>query len=241
MKYFWERPLTDSQPYPLIYSVFDASDSKNNKLTFRVEDLSEDRFEEAIELMRKNYLAVDPMLKSKGILNDDISVMEIVDDWMAILKQKISIACYKEDSNEIIGVSFLSVMSEKEFDWKPKGEIYSELKKVSRFIKDIFFNPFEHFKVEQILFAAGHYITENYKESNIESEMIKARDDIGKYFDIHVSSNLISTVISQNAAASNGYEENFSINYKKLPKLLYEGYFPGIKEDNLKVMSKKFY
>jgi hypothetical protein len=232
----WIR--ADTQNYPLIYSVFEADVADGEKITFRIEDLHEERFDEAIELMKGVHFK-QPMLSSKRIQNDEVSMAEIIESWKEILQQKISLVCYEENSNEIIGLCFLSVITEQEFDEKPKGEVNNEVNRVVRFIKDIFFNPFENYEVDQILTGAATYVNEKFVAFNIEAEMLKVRAEVGKLFQINITSELFSTEISQNAAAASGYEENFSIDYKKLPKLICEGFFPGIKEEKLKIMSMK--
>ena len=244
MKYDWKRPFDDAKHYPLIYSVFETSDAHDEVISnniFRIEDLSIDRFPEAIELMKTQFLEENPMMSSKNILGDKISTAEIEEYWKSILEQKISIACYKDGSNEIIGLILLNVTTESEYDFKPEGESWSEIRRVSRFIKDIFFNPFENFGVEKILTSGGYYVNQNYQYCGIETELVKAVSDVGKLFDIRVSSEIFSSAVWQEAASKNEYDEKFSISFKKLPKLMAEGYFPGIQEENLKLFCKKFY
>ncbi|KAG5680487.1 hypothetical protein PVAND_009995 [Polypedilum vanderplanki] len=129
----WIRILTDVQHYPLIYSAFEATNIKNGeKINLRIEDLHEESFNEALKLMKNYYFKKNPMLSSKRIENDEISMNEIFESWKEILQQKISIVCYEENSNEIIGLNFLSVITEEEFDMKPtNGEVYAEVKRVS--------------------------------------------------------------------------------------------------------------
>lgn len=244
MKYDWKRPFDDAKHYPLIYSVFESSDVPDEVISnniFRIEDLNADRFLEAIKLLKTHYLVENPMMSSKNVLGDKISTAEIEEYWMNILEQKISIACFKDGSNEIIGLILLNVTSEQEFDFKPNGESWSEIRRVLRFIKDIFFNPFENYCVEKILTSGGYYINQNYRHCGIEAELIKAISDVGKLFDIRISSETFSSTVWQQAASKNEYDEKFSINFKKLPKLVAEGYFPGLQEENLKLHCKKFY
>lgn len=244
MKFDWKRPFDDAKHYPLIYSVFDSSDVPEHIILnniFRIEDLSVDRFPEAIKLMKSQFLEENPMMSSKKILEDKVSTAELEEYWKSILDQKISVACFQDGSNEIIGLILLNVTTESEFDFKPNGEAWSEIRKVSRFIKDIFFNPFENYGVEKILTSGGYYVNQNYQHCGIETELVKAISDVGKLFDIRVSLETFSSTVWQQAAIKNEYDEKFSISFKKLPKLLAEGYFPGIQEDNLKMYCKKFY
>lgn len=237
MKYVWKRPYQDARHYPLIYSVFESDSGE----VFRIEDVQEKSFEDVIEMLRNNYLTEDPLMSSKNVTEDAESVDEIIEYWKCILDQKISIACLKEDTNEIVGITLLSFMSEQEYDFKPKGEVWSEIRKVHRFIKDIFFNPFEFYSVENILTSGGCFINKNFQQHGIAEELIKARADVGKLFEARVSADLVSTALWQDASVKNDHEEKFSVTFKKLPKYVAEGYFPGIKEESLKVYCKKFY
>ena len=70
MKYDWTRPFDDAKHYPLIYSVFESinvPEEENSNNIFRIEDLHSDRFSEAIELLKTNYLKENQMMKSKNI------------------------------------------------------------------------------------------------------------------------------------------------------------------------------
>jgi hypothetical protein len=232
--YSWQRPLTDSRNYPFIYLVFEANGER-----FRIEDLCESRFDEAIKLMSENYFKSDPLMASKNILDDEISKQEVIENWRLILQQKISLVCFKENSDEIIALDFLCVMNEEEMDRKANGESLSEIKNVFHFIKDIFFNPYEHYNVERLVRSCGRYVNENYVNISMVSQIFKARFEMAKFFDIELSSDIVCEAELQAAAISNDYEENFSIELKKLPKMISDGYFPGIHEQFLKVMSKR--
>lgn len=113
--------------------------------------------------------------------------------------------------------------------------------KVRRFIKDIFFNPFDHYRVDKILTEECTYIDKNHARDEIEKEFIKSRISIGKVFGLSTFSSYVSSSATQKKLSDFGYEENFSMEFKKLPKYLCEGSFIGIKENCLKVMSTKFY
>lgn len=134
------------------------------------------------------------------------------------------------------------MLSEQEFDnFKPKSESLSEISKVKRFIKDIFFNPFENYHVDKLMMEEAIYIDRNYENQVIEKELIKARVTLGKVFGISTFSSFVATSHMQNILSELNYEENFSMEFKKLPKYLCEGFFPGINENVIKIMSAKFY
>lgn len=112
---------------------------------------------------------------------------------------------------------------------------------LKKFIKNIFFDPFDFYKVDKIMFAAGLYVNKNYRNRGIAVEMLKVRSELGKTVGVSVSSNVFSGLGAQKAALKVEFTENFSIKYAELPKLTPDGYFPNIKDEYLKIMSKKFY
>lgn len=91
------------------------------------------------------------------------------------------------------------------------------------------------------MFAAGLYVNESYRKRGIAVEMLKARGELGKSVGVSVSSNVFSSLAAQKAAAKVGFTESFSIKYADLPRFSPDGYFPNIKDEFLKIMSKKFY
>lgn len=89
--------------------------------------------------------------------------------------------------------------------------------------------------------AAGLYVDKKFRNRGIAIEMLKARHDVGKAIGIQVSSNVFSSLGAQKAAAKVGFEESFSIKYSEIPKLTADGHYPNIKDEYMKIMSKKLY
>lgn len=86
------------------------------------------------------------------------------------------------------------------------------------------------------------YIDKNHECEEIEKELIKVRVSVGKVFGLASTfSAFVSSSATQKILSDCGYEENFSMDFSKLPKYLCEGSFIGIKEEYLKVMSTRFY
>lgn len=92
-----------------------------------------------------------------------------------------------------------------------------------------------------MMFAAGLYVSEKYRNRGIAVEMLKARGAIGKAVGVQVSSNVFSSLGAQKAAAKVGFEESFSIKYSELQDLTADGHFPNIKDEYMKIMSKRFF
>lgn len=71
----WVRPL-DVIPFPNVWIEFEAKESKtSDKLVkYRIQDLPEDRFDDAVRHMVDNYLLDEPLSMAIGM----ISVVEAV-------------------------------------------------------------------------------------------------------------------------------------------------------------------
>lgn len=128
----WTRPM-DVVPYPNVWIEFVANESKtSDKLVkYRIQDLPEDRFDDAIKHMKDNYLLDEPLsvacgkikhifdfnifyiLCSSEIKTDGMNNKDYVDDylrmWRRALQQKTSLVCFREGSDEIVGLNVLVV------------------------------------------------------------------------------------------------------------------------------------
>lgn len=138
----WVRPM-DVIPFPHVWVEFETKESKDSDklVKYRIQDLPEDRFDEAVRQLIDNYLLVEPVseFSAKGTIiiirctlphemngilfsiffffaqqnTDVISNKDYVDDyerlWHNVLKQKVSLVCFREGSDEIVGLSVLVV------------------------------------------------------------------------------------------------------------------------------------
>lgn len=116
MPYSWSRP--ENLEYPLTYSRFKAldCDSIEQFVEYRIEDLQPDRFEDAVNIIRDKHLIDEPMKSSKNLRDCPVSVQEMTENLWAILRQNISLVCFKEGSEEIVAVNILGVITEAESD-----------------------------------------------------------------------------------------------------------------------------
>lgn len=111
MYFNWVRP--SHIPYPSVWLRFKAKDVLTDDMVeYTVEDLPEDRFDEAIEVMAKGFLADAPMPKLRNAVNDVDYVEDITRIWKIIVKQRMAHVCLKEGSQEIVGVHMSYVSSQ---------------------------------------------------------------------------------------------------------------------------------
>lgn len=119
MNLLWRRP--ESVPFPQTWLKFQAKDLDSEKLVeYRVEDLTPDRFEDAIEHMSGDYFRDEPFCRGKNIVGDPSAMDAFKSKWRSLLEQRVSVVCYREGSNEIIGVNILAVYSKNDQEQEPK-------------------------------------------------------------------------------------------------------------------------
>lgn len=106
----FNRPHTSN--YPSIYHTFEARDLHSNKLVqYRVEDFPRHRYEEGVQYMIQNFFEHEVMGRTRKIKLDRVAVEDISQYWRKMLPRDFSIACFKENSGEIIAMNVLDVVS----------------------------------------------------------------------------------------------------------------------------------
>ena len=170
------------------------------------------------------------MFKARDIKHDELAVREGSEIWRKILSQNISIACFKDNSDEIISMNLLTVKTKFDDDSEECEEdnkvfgiefliaFYHILIQIhSRNLRDIvnlhstlekLFNPFEHYNVDAYLYAFGLAVHPYYRRRKIATEMFKVRPLLLRALGLKVATSHFIGIGGQNAAAKACYEEN---------------------------------
>ena len=92
----WTRPV--NVPFPNVWLRFKAKDTESDKLVeYRIQDLPEDRFEDAIQHMTDNYLVDEPIAKSLGCVQGDPELRADFERIIrAVLPQRMAVVCVIE-------------------------------------------------------------------------------------------------------------------------------------------------
>lgn len=105
----WKRP--ESLEFPKVYRKFQATDLNSDKLIeYRIQELPEDRFNDGVEFLIKYYCPDEPMLQCKGAAQDPEFIEDISNFFRHTFKKKITIACFKDGSDEILGMNVMDVI-----------------------------------------------------------------------------------------------------------------------------------
>jgi GNAT superfamily N-acetyltransferase len=219
----FKRP--ESLKIPQVYHKFKAKDKNSDEIVdYQVQDLLEEDFERALDLMVKFYLPDEPFAISMKVCANEEAVEDFRRFWRTILEERFTLACYK--SNELVAVNMLVVCSRDD-------QTTNTSKFPSQEFRDIVeilgysaqqFNVFEAYKVDHYLSGRGLCVNPSYRGRGIATEVLKARIPMMKALGLKVTSTHYNAIGSQMTAKKAGYKETFSIPYQEL-----EQKFPNFK------------
>lgn len=109
MSEVWQRPR--ELRFPVQYHKFVTRDQDTNNLVeYRVEDIPDGRYEEACRFMVKHFVPYEPKLVARNGQHDQQVMEDYFKKYMHGIKQKVSVACVKKGSDELVGVNILEVL-----------------------------------------------------------------------------------------------------------------------------------
>lgn len=106
-----------SLKYPQVYGNFRTKNKNGDKLTdYLIQDLPEEYFDVALDLLVKEHLRDELLHESRGVLKNSDAVKEAYNDWRKKLKNRLSIACFTCEGTDLVGVNVLGVVSKDDDD-----------------------------------------------------------------------------------------------------------------------------
>lgn len=102
--------------FPKIYHKFTAKSCISDNLTnYVVQDLPEERFDDAINFMVSEFLPDEPLCVAIGGLSERPGAIEEVKGlWRKVVKEICSTICLSQESDEIVAINFHVVISKNE-------------------------------------------------------------------------------------------------------------------------------
>ncbi|KAG4073891.1 hypothetical protein HA402_014096 [Bradysia odoriphaga] len=221
MIFNWIRP--SHIPYPNIWLRFQAKDlDSDNLVEYIVEDLSEDRFDDAINFMTTKFLANAPMAKLRNGANDSMYVQDSVGIWKNILQQRITHVCFKEGSSEIVGLNFNYVASRNDppLLGDIKSEAFLQNMRVFSILSDYGnFDVFDKYGVEEYLSSFGMCVTKEYAGRKIGENLLKASKYLAKPCDLKLRHAFFTSNISNKIAENLGYITDVELSFKEIQRI----------------------
>lgn len=104
-----------SLKYPQIYGTFKAMDKDNkNQVEYLIQDLPEDNFEEALNLLVDVYLPDETLYSCRGLVGNADATKEARELWRKKIGMKTSLAVFQVGSKQLAGLYVLAVVSEND-------------------------------------------------------------------------------------------------------------------------------
>lgn len=98
-----------SSTYPKVYQSFSIENEE-----FFVADLTEDKAEEALDLLVKYVIPEENFCKAIAIHTKPNAVKVMIEGYRELFKLRTSLACFKKENVELVGLNILGVKSKGE-------------------------------------------------------------------------------------------------------------------------------
>ncbi|KAJ0183006.1 hypothetical protein K1T71_000982 [Dendrolimus kikuchii] len=215
----YARP--NNMPYPTVWRRFTVR-RDNTTTLLRIQDLTDDMFEPALELMARYFTRDEPPCKYIGIHNYPTALAELLKLWRITMKDKLSLVCLKDEDDKqptLVGVNVLTVVckDDKEEPFKTDDKIWAQLFGAVDFVtKSV--DVFEKYDVDKYLTAYGLVVDPQWRGLNVGKELLEARIPLCKALGIKVTATVFTAGASQAIAKKAGFVDLFEITYEELAK-----------------------
>lgn len=235
-KMVWTRPK--EVPYPSVWHSFQARDVDSDRMVnYVVQDLPEERFEEAINHMLGIFIYDEPTCNAKKLAEEPQSVKEIGDIWRELVQQRMALVCFREGSDEIAGLNmtYVSCKDDKQ-DYDCKGERWRDVLDTVLYFSEKS-NTYERYGVDEYLTAMGLSVMPKFRGRGLATEILRARIPLCRAVGLSLTSTVFTAIGSQIPAGKVGFEETFVMEYAELAKADPRFVFPGMQSKYCKSMS----
>lgn len=94
---------------PMVYSTFQIKSKNSDEVEgFLIQDLTEDRFDEAVKIILDNHAKDAVLHKAAKTLSSESGIRRVNQMYLNVFKEKISLVCLNIDTMEIVGVNALT-------------------------------------------------------------------------------------------------------------------------------------
>ncbi|XP_057331339.1 uncharacterized protein LOC130671456 isoform X2 [Microplitis mediator] len=238
----WSRPQGDLK----IWDTFETTNSAGKKFRFIIQEIPENRYEEALDHLCTNYLRYEDMRMSLNVVNDPDSVAYNRGFWKAALNQRISIGAFEvNDNNRVPTLAGLNVLRVIDKDSnKIKMPITSNMIATQKMINFVLnaaaeVDPCNRYGVDYFLTGTGLDINPHYSRLGLGTRLLLTREKVGRAYNIPVTSTMFSSLLAQKTAEKAGFVDILERGWDEVTDDHGELLFPGLKGLRWKIMEKK--
>lgn len=145
-------------------------------------------------------------------MKDPVSLKEVHEEWRWMLDQHISLVCFKEGSDEIIGMNLIGVVLKEEKDEvrNISGRAFQDLTRAMSIIYENF-NVFQKYNVDEYMSAFGLSVSREYRGRAIGEHILRSRIPLGRAIGIEMTSTVFTSTASQILADRAGFRLDVEI------------------------------
>lgn len=242
----WKRP----EGPPRIWRVYEGRKKSEYGTIprFSIQDIPEEMIEEVIDFMLKYILEEEDFAVTLGLAKDQLAIEDIRTFWRKTMCQGMSIVALAGNTDPgakpvIAGANILNVVTDQDkAGLRSLGQF--KTKQVKTFFGTVFnaedeVDIFTKYGVDKYLASVGLLVHPSFRGHGIGAKLLKARDDIGRTYQITATKAMFTTKMAQIAGSRAGFELQLE---KKFSELLdHEGnlIFPEETGKVIHVMTKR--
>lgn len=117
-----------SLAFPQTYHTFQAKNKAGDAtIEYQIRDLPEELYEEALELLAKDFASEETFCVAKNITANAMALNEICFYWFKVLTEQLSVGCFANDgSNALAGVAIMTVnhKDDKQEDLRVRAKLF---------------------------------------------------------------------------------------------------------------------
>ncbi|XP_069669114.1 arylalkylamine N-acetyltransferase-like 2 [Periplaneta americana] len=240
----WQRPV--SVPVPTVWrryeGLLEMPDGKKPK--FIIQDLTEDIFEDVLEIMSVNFCKDEVMFGCLKITEDPVSLTELQDLWRKLSKQNAGLVALLDDGSDrprVAGAN-MTFVCRKQDKFSPddfKGKAMKAMARDGMVYICGYVNIFQHYGVKEYLSAFGLIVHPDFRGQGLGTEILKARKDLCKALGLKVTMTFFTTVEGQKSAKKAGMDVLAEIPYEIFKTEDGEEVYPIINPKTAKVMAMR--
>ncbi|XP_020291914.1 uncharacterized protein LOC109858757 isoform X2 [Pseudomyrmex gracilis] len=237
-----ERIRPSGQP-PKVWEVLEKIGKDGKRKKFTIQEIPEDRYEEAVQHMCTHFLADEPTCACSNAANDPAFVKDTGTIWHLLMSQGISVGAFTDNPDG--GKPILAGMNALGVSYKEKKDAISNFKFSSEKcqntfkVMDITKIVYDRYGIDKYLYAVGLSVTPEFRGYGLGTDILKIRNHVGREYNLPATSTVFTSIFSQKSAANAGFEVFLEKKFTDIVDKNGKEYFPGIKSDIMKVMGKR--
>ncbi|KAK2581577.1 hypothetical protein KPH14_002086 [Odynerus spinipes] len=221
---------------------------KSIPVKIMLQEIPEDRYDDAIDHMVTYFLVDEPCCSALKVIGDPLFLRDLRNVWKIILKQGLSVGAFVENPDggkpEIAGLNVIGVEVKDDHRKVENYKITSLLaQKLIYTVMDLCKEAhiYEFYNTDRYMYALGLSVHPSYRGHALGGHILNTRLQIGREYNIPVTSTAFTSAISQKLAARCGFEVRFEKDYDQILDKEGKEVFPNIKFKTFKVMARRLY